>query len=70
MNTKPDTGALIAGGLFIVAGLAFLLEAFDVFSLTPGVVWPAVVIGFGLAIAFGGRRTPPEGPPPTSGNHF
>lgn len=69
MNGKPDVGALIAGGLFIVAGLAFLLEAFDVFSLAPGVVWPAVIIGFGLAIAFGDRRTPPQ-EPPTPGNPF
>jgi hypothetical protein len=63
MTRQPDRGALIAGALFIVAGVAFLLESLDVVSLSAGVVWPAVIIGFGLAIAFGSRHTPPDEPP-------
>ena len=56
MNGTTHRGALVAGALFIVAGVAFLLEAFEVFSLAPGVIWPLIVVGFGLAIALGGGR--------------
>lgn len=60
-----DRGAIVIGLLFIGAGVMFLLEALDVVTLRPGVLWPVVVIGFGLGVAFGGRtqrdtdQTPP-----------
>ncbi len=67
MSRTLDRGALITGILFIVAGVAFLLESLDVIELSPGVIWPVLVIGFGIAIAFGGRtdddEPPPEEPP-------
>lgn len=50
-----DRGAIVIGTLFIGAGVLFLLEAVDVLTLRPGVLWPVVVIGFGLGIAFGAK---------------
>ncbi|MDJ0962144.1 MAG: hypothetical protein QNJ88_15940 [Acidimicrobiia bacterium] len=58
-----DRGAIVIGTLFIGAGVLFLLEAVDVLTLRPGVLWPIVVIGFGLGIAFGARPSRPEEPP-------
>ena len=59
-----DRGAIVIGLLFIGAGVVFLLEALDVVTLRPGVLWPIVVIGFGLGVAFGGRpqRDTPDEP--------
>jgi hypothetical protein len=62
-----DRGAIIVGLLFVAAGTLFLLEALDVFALRPGVLWPILVIGFGLGVALGGRpglRSEEEPPPP------
>jgi hypothetical protein len=64
-----DRGAVVIGLLFIAAGAVFLLEALDVFTIRPGVLWPVVVIGFGLGVALGGRpprddEPQPDEPPP------
>jgi len=53
-----DRGAIVIGLLFIAAGALYLLEALDVMTLAPGVLWPILVIGFGVGVAFGGRPSP------------
>ncbi len=65
----PDRGAIVIGVLFIGAGVLFLLEALDVLTLRPGLLWPLVVIGFGIGIAFGTmpQRRSAEQPPDQSG---
>jgi len=57
--SQIDRGAVLIGSLFIIAGVLFLLEALDVFTMRPGLLWPILVIGFGLGIALGGREPPP-----------
>lgn len=52
-----DRGAIVIGSLYLIAGIVFLLEALEVFAVAPGVLWPLVVIGFGVGIAFGARPT-------------
>lgn len=47
--------ALVAGIAFVVAGVAFLLEALDVWDLDLRTIAPAALIGVGLAILVGGR---------------
>jgi hypothetical protein len=63
-----DRGAIVIGVLFIGAGVMFLLEALDVLTLRPGVLWPIVVIGFGLGVAFGSKpnRETDQAPPATT----
>lgn len=55
-----DRGAIVIGLLFIAAGTLFLLEALDVFTIRTGILWPVVLIGFGLGVALGGRPATPD----------
>jgi hypothetical protein len=45
----------VAGIVFVVAGIAFLLEGLDVWDLEPRMLAPAALIGIGLAVLLGGR---------------
>ncbi len=65
-----DRGAIVIGALFIGAGVLFLLEALDVTAIEPGVLWPVLVIGFGIGIAFGGRPGAPEDEPDPTESPF
>jgi hypothetical protein len=47
--------ALVAGVVFVVAGVAFLLEGLDVWDLELRMLAPAALIGAGVAILLGGR---------------
>ena len=57
---QVDHGAIVIGLLFMLAGTFYLLEALDVFSIEPGFLWPALLIGAGIGVAFGGRPRPDE----------
>jgi hypothetical protein len=57
-----DHGAIVIGLLFMIAGTIYLLEALDVFSIEPGLLWPALLIGAGIGVAFGGKPRPEENP--------
>lgn len=59
--------AATAGVAFVGLGLVFLLEALGVFELSPGVLWPllVIVLGVGLVISGTGRNRPPPVPPET-----
>jgi hypothetical protein len=46
--------ALIAGLIFVVLGVVFLLEQLDVFDLRAAYVWPIVLIAVGVAVLLGG----------------
>jgi hypothetical protein len=41
---------------FAVAGLGFLLDRLDVWSIRPRYVLPALLIALGVAVLLGGRR--------------
>ena len=52
---EPSRSALVGGIVFVVAGVAFLLEQLDVWNLEFRTLAPALLIGIGLAILVGGR---------------
>jgi hypothetical protein len=70
MNDRElHRGSLAAGLVFVIIGIAFLLEALDVWDIEPEVLWPSVLIAIGAALLIGApiERKPPPPPPDTSG---
>lgn len=61
-----NRAALVAGLIFVVLGVVFLLEQLDVFELRAAYVWPLVLIAVGVAVLLGGlaslRRDQEPGP--------
>lgn len=55
MEQGIDRGAVIAGLVFMALGLLFLLDRLGTIDFRIVYVWPIALIGFGLAILFGGR---------------
>ncbi len=55
-------GAVAMGIFFVLAGGAFLFEAFDVWDLRPRHIWPMVLIGLGVAVLFAARTGEDEDP--------
>jgi membrane-bound ClpP family serine protease len=49
-----NRAALVAGLIFVVLGVVFLLEQLDVFELRAAFVWPVVLIVIGVAVLLGG----------------
>lgn len=47
-------GSLIAGIFFVIMGVVFLFDQLDVIDLRPGLVWPLLLIGFGVGVLAGG----------------
>ena len=58
-ETRADRTAMAFGVAFMVAGVLFLLDAFEVFDLRVSYVLPVFLIALGVGILLGGRRTPP-----------
>ncbi|MBT8215168.1 MAG: hypothetical protein KJP12_08075 [Acidimicrobiia bacterium] len=52
---RLNTSSLAAGVVFIIIGVVFLLAALDVWDIRPAYLWPGLLIGIGVVIAFGGR---------------
>jgi Domain of unknown function (DUF5668) len=49
MRDQPNPGAIVAGVLFIVLGVLFLLDRTSGVSLDLRWVWPFLLIGLGIA---------------------
>jgi hypothetical protein len=49
MRDTPNPGALVAGGLFIVVGTLFLVGHLNGVDLNVRWLWPALLIGLGVA---------------------
>jgi len=49
MRDQPNPGAIVAGVLFIVLGVLFLLDRISGLSLDVRWVWPFLLIGLGIA---------------------
>ncbi|MBV8161048.1 MAG: hypothetical protein JO265_09010 [Acidimicrobiia bacterium] len=49
MRDRPNPGALVAGALFIVLGVLFLVDRTSGIDLNVRWVWPALLIGLGIA---------------------
>lgn len=45
-----NPGAALAGLIFIVLGVLFLLDTLDVTNLRRDLLWPAMLIALGLAV--------------------
>ena len=50
---RPDTGGIVAGVLFLVAGILFLLDELDIWTIRLNYLLPLVLIGLGLALLIG-----------------
>ncbi len=48
--------SLVAGIVFIVLGVLFLLDRLGVLTLSAQYVWPIILVALGFAIIFGGER--------------
>lgn len=57
---KLNTSSLTAGVVFVILGVVFLLDAIDVWELSPAYLWPVLLIGLGLVVALGGRTVGDE----------
>ena len=60
---RPRLPMLVLGLVLMILGVAFALDLSETVDLGPGVVWPALLIGIGVAglvalIPGAGRRDP------------
>lgn len=54
--------SLISGVVFIVLGAVFFLERLSVLHVSASFVIPVLLIGLGVGVVLGSRRTRPEAP--------
>ncbi len=54
MKGNISVGALGIGIFFVVAGVAFLFDQLDVWTIHATYLLPALLIGFGVAMLVGG----------------
>ncbi len=57
-----DVTAAVSGALFVVLGGLFLLDQLDVIVVAPRLVWPLLLIGLGIAVLAGSRRSRGDAP--------
>jgi Domain of unknown function (DUF5668) len=50
-------GGMVAGLVFIVLGILFLLDSLGTLDLRPSLLVPAALIAVGVAVVFTARRT-------------
>lgn len=51
--TRQQRRSLVSGMLFVILGVIFLLEAFEVFELAPATLWPLLLVALGIAVLAG-----------------
>ena len=54
--TRRQRRSLVSGILFVILGVVFLLEAFEVFELAPATLWPLLLVALGVAVLAGTGR--------------
>lgn len=52
---REHPGTFVAGLLFMVVGVVYALEGFDVWTVRPGRLWPVALIAIGVVVLFSGR---------------
>ncbi|MGH2685559.1 MAG: LiaI-LiaF-like domain-containing protein [Actinomycetota bacterium] len=57
-----NRGAFLAGLVFTIIGVFFLLERLDVWEIRGAYVWPVLLIVLGLVVLLTARRGRPEPP--------
>lgn len=60
---KQHPGTFTAGVVFVVIGIVYLLEAFEVWEVDVARIWPLILIAIGAVIIFTSWRRPPATPP-------
>jgi hypothetical protein len=63
---KEHPGTFVAGVLFLVIGFVYLLEGLDVWTVSPGRIWPLFIIAVGVTVVAGaiiGRDDEPSDGP-------
>ena len=63
MKGNMSVGAVGIGIFFVVAGIAFLLDQLDVWTIHATYLLPALLIGLGVAMLLGGMRSSGTGQP-------
>jgi len=53
---KEHPGTFVAGILFMIVGLAYLLHALEVWDVRLWRLWPIFVIAIGVVVLIGGTR--------------
>ncbi len=46
-------GEMVAGAVFALIGLAYLLQGLDVWTVRGGYLWPVLIIAIGLVVLLG-----------------
>ncbi len=63
---KQHPGTFTAGLIFVIIGIVYLLEAFDVWQVNVARTWPLVLIAIGGVIILNSRHdSRPSSLPPT-----
>lgn len=64
---KQHPGTFTAGLIFVLVGIAYLLDALDVWQVNLGRTWPIALIAAGIVVILNARRghgaTQPVDPP-------
>jgi hypothetical protein len=55
-------GSLVAGLVFIVVGVAYLLQVLGAWTLNLWRLWPVLLIAVGIAVLLAGTRRDSDGP--------
>ncbi len=63
---KQHPGTFTAGLIFVIIGIAYLLEAFEVWQVNAARTWPIVLIAAGIVVILNARRRHPESAAPTA----
>jgi hypothetical protein len=58
IRRDPNPGAIVAGILFIVLGVLFLVDHAGAFNLNVRWIWPFLLIGLGVAGLVRSRSSP------------
>jgi hypothetical protein len=57
---KQHPGTFTAGLIFVIIGIAYLLEALEVWQVNAARTWPIVLIAAGIVVILNARRRHPE----------
>jgi len=49
-------GTFFSGVVFLIVGVAYLLNSFDTVDVNPGHLWPVLLIALGAVILLGGQN--------------
>ncbi|MDJ0952149.1 MAG: DUF5668 domain-containing protein [Acidimicrobiia bacterium] len=52
MSARRRRG-IISGLLFVALGVMFLLEALDLYTLSPSLLWPVLLLALGIGVLSG-----------------